>query len=672
MNEARVYADGFERSFAEVKDLLEFLAERGRNAKWIRKPTNTLRLAPLEKEAQNLDAADASMEEILEDTEKNTQLVLKMRGESYPVRDCAIRTILSRAGVNGDGLRKLDKATYAKVVNYCLRVAKGDALIKIADGKVSAVHGGDKHDYCILDMKAMFETTCEYLNLNFKGSVYMEGSGIYDHSIVSAMWKLGGSQELLDTYRKALDAHGMDEKILSPALRFTTSDVAASGANLYPMLLTGIQITISIWEMWMCYEILYMTVLDKKYADKKETIIRWANIFVVGSLLGINRLIAFFSRTMLGLVVILTIMCMYGIKRKKVVLSAGIVFVYFEFIAILDFILAFISMEFIKEQFEHVIYIYALTWQKVLIYFFTRGIILLGIVNIKKREESIRSMIEQCCGIIVITGALLCAVLFKYQLWLDEMANGSKPIRGINASMNLSAISLLIVLSGMFIIKYQVVKQEKTTLILRDQLLEERYAEMLKSRQMIHDMKNHLLVLRNMERANQWDKLHDYLEEISKDILDDSTKIWTGNNIVDLILNSKKKQADSEGIAFSIGSNMIGDVPFKDGETISLLGNLLDNAIEACERIKSTEKWVTIRINRRYCLLYIEIENSIEEHPKEKNHRLISCKSEKEVHGYGLKNVRQIVDRYDGTYSYQIKENSFLTCVSFFSNEDVS
>ena len=84
------------------------------------------------------------------------------------------------------------------------------------------------------------------------------------------------------------------------------------------IILSGIQITISIWEMWMCYEILYMTVLDKKYADKKETIIRWANIFVVGSLLGINRLIAFFSRTMLGLVVILTIMCMYGIKRKKV------------------------------------------------------------------------------------------------------------------------------------------------------------------------------------------------------------------------------------------------------------------------------------------------------------------------------------------------------------------
>ena len=74
-------------------------------------------------------------EEILKDTEKNTQLALKVRGETYPVRDCAIKTILDRAGSSGAGLRKLEKSNYARVVNYCLKVAKGDALIKIADGK---------------------------------------------------------------------------------------------------------------------------------------------------------------------------------------------------------------------------------------------------------------------------------------------------------------------------------------------------------------------------------------------------------------------------------------------------------------------------------------------------------------------------------------------------------
>lgn len=238
MNEARIYADGFQTTFADTKEMLDFLASRGQNSQWIRKPTRMLRLLPLEKEVDKLKGAlGNSMDDILEDTEKNTNLLLKVNGETYPVRDCAIQTILSRARVNGYGLRDLETATYAKVVNYCLKVARGDALIKIADGKVSAVHGGDEHDYSILDMREIFATTSEYLQVHFKGSEYMKGSGMYDHSIVSATWKLGGNQELLDTYRKALRDNGLEDKVEAPALRLTTSDVAASGANLYPMLL---------------------------------------------------------------------------------------------------------------------------------------------------------------------------------------------------------------------------------------------------------------------------------------------------------------------------------------------------------------------------------------------------------------------------------------------------
>ena len=79
MNEARVYADGFERSFAEVKDLLEFLAERGRNAKWIRKPTNTLRLAPLEK------VFTVAFNEIAIECINNIIIVLPPIGEDYLV-----------------------------------------------------------------------------------------------------------------------------------------------------------------------------------------------------------------------------------------------------------------------------------------------------------------------------------------------------------------------------------------------------------------------------------------------------------------------------------------------------------------------------------------------------------------------------------------------------------
>lgn len=258
-----VYADGFVETFDTAEEMLSFLSRRSRSSRWIRKPTRSLRLIPLEKEAKNLESGVKEMDDILADTEKNTQLLLKMRGEIYPIRDCAIQTILSRAGVNGDGLRKLDKATYAKVVNYCLKVAKGESLIKIADGKVSAVHGGDSHEYSVLDMKAVFETTSEYLNANFKGSAYMEGSGTYDHSVMSAMWKLEGSPELLDTYREVLDRYGVKEKKLTPALRLVTSDVAASGVNLYPMLLTeGKNHTLGLGSPITLHHKHHATILD--------------------------------------------------------------------------------------------------------------------------------------------------------------------------------------------------------------------------------------------------------------------------------------------------------------------------------------------------------------------------------------------------------------------------
>lgn len=235
MSETRVYADEFQTTFASIGDMLEFLAERTNTSKWVRRPTKSLRLIPLKKDEEQLE--DTLDEDILEDTDRNTQLILKLKDEAYPVRNCAIKTILSRAGIGGAGLRKLDKTNYAKVVNYCLKVAKGDALIKIADGKVSAVHGGDQHDYSILDIQTIFEMTVQYLNQEFSGSTYIEGSGCYDHMVVTAMWELGGNQKLLDTYRDAMKDHGIEDKIQAPALRLATSDTASSSVTLYPMLL---------------------------------------------------------------------------------------------------------------------------------------------------------------------------------------------------------------------------------------------------------------------------------------------------------------------------------------------------------------------------------------------------------------------------------------------------
>lgn len=238
MNEARVFADAFQTSFAEEHELMRFLRNRTEASLWMRKPTKELRLVSMDNEkVQQAIAAGMGDAEVLSDTEENTQLMLKTKDDYYPVRDCAIKTILNRAGVSGSGLNRLDKKNYARVINMCLQTAKGVSLIRVADGKVSAIHGGDYCDYKILDTEAIFRETILYLEKEFPGFHYIPESGSYDHTMVTAMWELSGQPELLASYQEALEEHGISQNIYAPALRLSTSDVAAKSVTLYPMLI---------------------------------------------------------------------------------------------------------------------------------------------------------------------------------------------------------------------------------------------------------------------------------------------------------------------------------------------------------------------------------------------------------------------------------------------------
>ena len=79
MNETRIFADAYQTTFADPKEMLEFLAQRAKESSWIRKPTRTLRLVPAIQEAGKMkDTVGKNWEEILEDTENNTQLALQM------------------------------------------------------------------------------------------------------------------------------------------------------------------------------------------------------------------------------------------------------------------------------------------------------------------------------------------------------------------------------------------------------------------------------------------------------------------------------------------------------------------------------------------------------------------------------------------------------------------
>jgi len=248
MNEARVFEDGYRRVFTVQEDFLSCLRLMGENSYWRRQKAKNLRLVaitegcPIAEELKQKYVDDGMDEQIIVDTIVNTGLLLKDRNEYYPVRGCAIKSILDRAGIQGNGLRRVEKNVYARILNDCLKVANGEALIRFSAGKVSAVLSGDCNDYSILDMEEIFLHSVEYLTDNFKGCKYL--GGFYEHDMVSALWELSGEDELLDAYKDELRRcrHTCGE--IKPVVRITTSDTGSGGANIFPMLVAGSENTI--------------------------------------------------------------------------------------------------------------------------------------------------------------------------------------------------------------------------------------------------------------------------------------------------------------------------------------------------------------------------------------------------------------------------------------------
>ena len=244
MTDQKIYADNFRCTFDDPGDFIQFLKERKENSRWMTAPSRNLVFESLEKNTQmgelylKLYDHDGRAE-IIADTMENTSLLLKVNGETYPVRSCAIKSILERARISGHALNKVSKSIFTQILNYCMDVASGDSLIKVADDKVSAVHGGDPKDYAILEILPLVQCVRSILDRDFAGNHFLTAN--FDHSIVTAIWSLDGqANELMETYRQAVAEKGVTEAMSArPGLRFTTSDVGVSAANLYPILLLG-------------------------------------------------------------------------------------------------------------------------------------------------------------------------------------------------------------------------------------------------------------------------------------------------------------------------------------------------------------------------------------------------------------------------------------------------
>ena len=173
-----------------------------------------------------------------------------------------------------------------------------------------------------------------------------------------------------------------------------------------------------------------------------------------------------------------------------------------------------------------------------------------------------------------------------------------------------------------------------------------------------HDYRNHINNMKIQLSEGNYDKLSDYLNELADDLDTVDTVIKTGNVMADAILNSKLNVAEKMNIKLYVKANVPDKLPMSDVELCSMLGNILDNAVEACGTLPEEERFMRVYIGKLKGQLYLSVQNSAGKVRKSKNTYLSTKEGE---HGYGLFRIDRVAKRYGGYVNRQNEEGVFAT-----------
>lgn len=198
---------------------------------------------------------------------------------------------------------------------------------------------------------------------------------------------------------------------------------------------------------------------------------------------------------------------------------------------------------------------------------------------------------------------------------------------------------------------YKITTEKKDLIELKNIVLEKNYDSLKliheEQSKTAHDLKNHLNILRKYVREQRQSEALTYLEDIIKPFNDKDMEVWTGNDIIDFIVNSKSMEARSLNVRMLYDIHMIKEIKLSDRDINCILSNLIDNAIEAATKLED-DRWVRLSLKNINDMFIIKIENNYGNSIIKKRNKLLTDKEDKKIHGLGIKIVKETVKKYDG------------------------
>ena len=171
-----------------------------------------------------------------------------------------------------------------------------------------------------------------------------------------------------------------------------------------------------------------------------------------------------------------------------------------------------------------------------------------------------------------------------------------------------------------------------------------------------HDIENQFSVLNGLMKSGDNAAAMQYLDKLNSYVRTANRICYTGNNVIDSIVNIKGSLAQTYGIEFICKVNIITSIKADELELCRIIGNGLDNAIEGCQRVDVQNKHICFSISEDREKLMIVISNTSDEVDTT---ALSSTKKEKGLHGIGISSIKSSVERLDGLVKFDYADGIF-------------
>ena len=180
-------------------------------------------------------------------------------------------------------------------------------------------------------------------------------------------------------------------------------------------------------------------------------------------------------------------------------------------------------------------------------------------------------------------------------------------------------------------------------------------------RQRTHEYKNQIVCMDMLMKKKDYSKLEDYIGNISDKLDAQLDMVDTNNDVVNAILNAKYYEAIKNDVLFVLKINDLSDIKVSDEDIVTILSNLLDNAIEAAKQCNVGKRTVKIKLLSEDDVLTIAVSNTYKTEPMLTEDGYIrTTKNNKEEHGWGIRNIVATLEKYDAEYIIDYKNGEFV------------